>query len=1015
MAPKRVMLAAFFFIFSLKFYSAKTETWVKGGYWYSRSEIPSLGINSTFYTHLHCAFADVNSTSYELSLSESDEKQFSNFTDTVKQKNPSVVTLLSIGGGDANYSTFSSMVSNSSFRKSFIDSSIRTARLYGFQGLELGWASANSSSDMYNMGVLFEEWRAAIKLETGNSSHAQLILTAAVRFQPGLDSRSFRVEAVEQYLDWVTVQAFDYYTPQRYNFTSAHAALYDPTSNVSTDYGISAMISRGLSANKMVLGLPFYGYAWTLANPAENGIGAPATGPAIREGGAINYKDIRDYVLRYGANVKYNATYVVNYCSVGSTWIGFDDVEVVRIKVAYAKKKKLLGYTAWEVSYDDNWILSQAAAQEGNNGGRNKQRLLATVLSTTAVAILLLGCFLIYYFWIRKLKSKANEGSKKRLNDPSAAGDLNSNAPNLITYNFHDIEVATDRFSFENKLGQGGYGPVYKALLPNGQEVAVKKLSKTSTQGYEEFRNEVMLTAKLQHVNLVRLLGFCTDREEQMLIYKYMPNKSLDYYLFDPIRRYTLDWRKRVHIIEGITQGLLYLQEYSRLTIIHRDLKASNVLLDEEMRPKISDFGMARIFAKDELEANTGRVVGTYGYVPPEYVKRGIYSTKSDVYSFGVLVLQIISGNRVSFLYGAEENLSLLDYAYELWKENKGMEFMDPSLDDTDSSCKLLKCLQIALLCVQENPNDRPSMLGVFSMLKHEISEIMSPKKPAFSKQADEDRESRSTFNDATISEVGICKHLQNGNFYRREEVNFDFWVLLALDPGYAEAQTWIRAGYYIDGVGDFPISGISISRPTSFLSHFLKKNNFPASEVVKQKNPSVVTLLSIWGTSANYSTFSLMVSDSSYRNSFIDLSIKIARLYGFQGLDLFWLSPTTSSDMLNAGVLLREWRVATELEARNSSHSQLILTARLPWTNSAGNPVGSIQQYLNWVHVPAVGYWIPEETNFTSPHAALYDPKSVNTDELIKAWIVKGLSANKFVLCLPYFGFACVEITKNE
>ncbi|XP_031247796.1 cysteine-rich receptor-like protein kinase 19 [Pistacia vera] len=715
MAPKRVMLAVFFVIYSLKFFPAKSETWVKGGYWYSRSALPGLRINSALYTHLHCAFADVNSTSYELYLSESDEKKFSSFTDTVKQKNPSVVTLLSIGGGDANYSTFSSMMSNSSFRKSFIDSSIRTARLYGFQGLELGWASAKSSSDdMYNMGVLFEEWRATIKLETGNSSHAQLILTAAVRFQPGLDSRSFPVEAMERYLDWVTVQAFDYYTPQRYNFTSAHAALYDPTSNVSTDYGISAWISRGLSANKMVLGLPFYGYAWTLANPAENGIGAPATGPALRTGGAISYKEIRDYVLEYGANVKYNATHVVNYCTVGSTWI----------------------------------------SQEGNNDGRNKRPLSAIVLSTSAAAILLLGCFLIYYFWIRKLKSQANEGSKKRINDPSAAGDFNSNAPNLITYNFYDIEAATDRFSFENKLGQGGYGPVYKALLPNGQEVAVKKLSKTSTQGYEEFRNEVMLTAKLQHVNLVRLLGFCTDREEQMLIYEYMPNKSLDYYLFDPIRRCILDWRKRVHIIEGITQGLLYLQEYSRLTIIHRDLKASNILLDEDMKPKISDFGMARIFAKDELEVNTERVVGTYGYIPPEYVKRGIYSTKSDVYSFEVLLLQIISGNRVSLFYGLEENLSLLDYAYELWKDGKGTDFMDPSLDDMNSSCKLIKCLQIALLCVQENPNDRPSMLEVFSMLKNETFEVMSPKKPAFSIQADGDKETIFTFNDTTISEV---------------------------------------------------------------------------------------------------------------------------------------------------------------------------------------------------------------------------------------------------------------------
>ncbi|KAJ0031337.1 hypothetical protein Pint_14601 [Pistacia integerrima] len=155
--PPKMILAAFFVIFSLKFYSAKSETWVQGGYWLSGSGFPSSDINSALFTHLFCAFADVNSTSYELLLSDSDEKEFSNFTDTVKQKNPSVSTLLSIGGANADYLTFSTMVSNSSFRKSFINSSIKTARVYGFRGLDLCWVSANSSSDMYNMGVLFEE------------------------------------------------------------------------------------------------------------------------------------------------------------------------------------------------------------------------------------------------------------------------------------------------------------------------------------------------------------------------------------------------------------------------------------------------------------------------------------------------------------------------------------------------------------------------------------------------------------------------------------------------------------------------------------------------------------------------------------------------------------------------------------------------------------------------------------------------------------------------------------------
>ncbi|RDX76016.1 putative cysteine-rich receptor-like protein kinase 35, partial [Mucuna pruriens] len=289
------------------------------------------------------------------------------------------------------------------------------------------------------------------------------------------------------------------------------------------------------------------------------------------------------------------------------------------------------------------------------------------------------------------------------------------------------------------------YKPLFvQGILPGGQEVAVKKLSKTSTQGYEEFKNEVMLTARLQHVNLVRLLGFYIDEEEQMLIYEYMPNKSLDFYIFgdldtDPIRRYLLDWRKRIDIIEGITQGLLYLQEYSRLTIIHRDIKASNILLDNDMKPKISDFGL--------------------------------YSTKSDVYSFGVLLLQIVSGKRTSCFYGEHENLHLMDYwrvcsqllkmsivAYELWKEGKGMEFADPSLDDTHSACKLLRCMQIALLCVQEDANDRPSVKEISSMLKSDTIPI-SPKRPAFSTNKAEQKPNEfimheESLNDATISLV---------------------------------------------------------------------------------------------------------------------------------------------------------------------------------------------------------------------------------------------------------------------
>ncbi|TYH15592.1 hypothetical protein ES288_A05G053900v1 [Gossypium darwinii] len=347
-----------------------------------------------------------------------------------------------------------------------------------------------------------------------------------------------------------------------------------------------------------------------------------------------------------------------------------------------------------------------------------------------------------------------------RINAP-AAENFGSDASHLQVFKFANIKGATNNFSSANKLGEGGFGPVYKGKLPRGQEIAVKRLSRTSTQGHEEFQNEVTLTARLQHINLVRLLGYCTEKEEKLLIYEFMPNKSLDLYLFDPVRRYVLDWEKRVSIIEGVTQGLLYLQEYSNITVIHRDLKASNILLDYDMNPKISDFGMARLFKKDVNEANTGRIVGTYGYVPPEYVRKGIYSMKYDVYSFGVLLLQIISGKRNTCYYGPQENLNLLEYAYELWSDDRGTEFIDTSLDDSSSTCKIMRCMQIALLCVQENPENRPTMLEVFSMLKNASMAATTPRRPAFSVKADKNTGSTSasqqeicSFNDPQISQL---------------------------------------------------------------------------------------------------------------------------------------------------------------------------------------------------------------------------------------------------------------------
>ncbi|KAJ0080916.1 hypothetical protein Patl1_11018 [Pistacia atlantica] len=228
--------------------------------------------------------------------------------------------------------------------------------------------------------------------------------------------------------------------------------------------------------------------------------------------------------------------------------------------------------------------------------------------------------------------------------------------------NLETIQVATNNFSDANMLGQGGFGPVYKGTLGDGKEAAVKRLSSCSEQGTEEFTNEVLLILKLQHKNLVRLLGFCIDGEEKLLVYEFMPHSSLDVNLFDPRKRAQFSWRKRLNIVNGIAKGILYLHEDSRLRIIHRDLKASNVLLDPDMNPKISDFEMARIFAGSKGEANTARIVGTYGYMAPEYAMEGLYSIKSDVFSFGVLVPEIITGRRNAAFHKPKNAPSLLPY-----------------------------------------------------------------------------------------------------------------------------------------------------------------------------------------------------------------------------------------------------------------------------------------------------------------------------------------------------------------
>ncbi|XVF77767.1 hypothetical protein PTKIN_Ptkin14bG0073200 [Pterospermum kingtungense] len=294
------------------------------------------------------------------------------------------------------------------------------------------------------------------------------------------------------------------------------------------------------------------------------------------------------------------------------------------------------------------------------------------------------------------------------------------------------ISNATDNFSQQNKLGQGGFGTLYKGILDNGQEIAVKRLSKKSRQGVDEFKNEVLCFSKLQHRNLVTLLGCFIELQERILIYEFMPHQSLDHFLFDPSKRMLLTWPKRLEIVLGISRGLLYLHQDSRLRIIHRDLKSSNILLDNELNPKVSDFGIAKMFGGDQVEAKTKRIVGTYGYMSPEYAIDGKFSVKSDVFSLGVLLLEIISGKRNRGFNHPDHYHNLLGHAWLLWNDGKALELMDPCFQDSCVEAQVVRCVQVGLLCVQKHPEDRPSMSSVVLMLCNEEVTLPQPKEPGF-------------------------------------------------------------------------------------------------------------------------------------------------------------------------------------------------------------------------------------------------------------------------------------------
>lgn len=329
--------------------------------------------------------------------------------------------------------------------------------------------------------------------------------------------------------------------------------------------------------------------------------------------------------------------------------------------------------------------------------------------------------------FFRKIIKPFNFNSNKE-SEKESLGKITAQEQKVFT--FETLVSATRNFHPDNKLGQGGFGPVFKGKLDSGEEIAVKKLAHNSNQGKKEFVNEAKLLSRVQHRNVVSLLGYCVS-PEKLLVYEYVANESLDKLIFKSATCDVLDWSRRYDVIAGVARGLLYLHEDAHDCIIHRDIKASNILLDEKWVPKIADFGMAKLYPEDQTHVHT-RIAGTNGYMAPEYVMHAYLSIKADVYSFGVVVLELISGQKNYNFNLDPECQNLLDWAYKLYKKGKGLEILESRLASAADPDQVATCIKIGLLCTQFDHHLRPTMSRVMLMLSRKSGALEEPTPPGY-------------------------------------------------------------------------------------------------------------------------------------------------------------------------------------------------------------------------------------------------------------------------------------------
>ncbi|KAK4736613.1 hypothetical protein R3W88_000310 [Solanum pinnatisectum] len=422
-------------------------------------------------------------------------------------------------------------------------------------------------------------------------------------------------------------------------------------------------------------------------------------------------------------------------------------------------------YTGCFMRYSDTNFLNDTSTS-GGSSSRGKVVVIVIVVVISSVVVLGAAAFVGFGVWKNTQIQKKGKGA----NDVAKLVKILHQ--NSLNFKYSTLDKATGSFDEANKLGQGGFGTVYKGVLADGREIAVKRLFFNNKHRAADFYNEVNIISSVQHKNLTRLLGCSCSGPESLLVYELLPNQSLDRFIFDPIKGKALNWEKRFEIIIGTAEGMVYLHENTNTRIIHRDIKASNILLDSRLRAKIADFGLARSFQADKSHISTA-IAGTLGYMAPEYLAHGQLTEKVDIYSFGVLLLEIVTGRQNNKRKDAKYTVSLVSDVWEHFQRGIVEELFDSNLmlhnyHTINVKNEVARVLHVGLLCTQEIPTLRPSMSKALQMFVKKDEELPPPTKPPFVDEKTMELHDPWEMYSLKQGDSATTAHLSHSSFYPR-------------------------------------------------------------------------------------------------------------------------------------------------------------------------------------------------------------------------------------------------------